>query len=236
MPECEREDDRRKLTAVYDTMFKHCSNYMNHTFDAPEHKQATYAQCARLFGGALDLPDDEVLVTSDIDMLCFGNVFRELSDGNIHIIGADLLDESMKQIPMCYISATAKQWREVMKVNGRSYQQCLDESVGAIECQDFRGNQWSLDQHTAYNHFYGHSARLHSRAKMPERFAKNRIDRDDAYFMERLSPDILDYHAHRPGYTDENFEKIISVIQYFYPNDDLSWMRSYQQEYKKLLR
>jgi hypothetical protein len=53
--------------------------------------------------------------------------------------------------------------------------------------------------------------------------------------MERLSPDILDYHAHRPGYTDENFEKIISVIQYFYPNDDLSWMRSYQQEYKKLL-
>src|ERR1700755_1075607 len=36
-------------------------------FSAPKEKLATYAQCARLFGGSLILPKDEVLITADID-------------------------------------------------------------------------------------------------------------------------------------------------------------------------
>ena len=56
-----------------------CNNYglSVHQFTCPEHKEATYAQCSRLFAGSLDLPDNEVVVTSDIDMGVFS---KELFD------------------------------------------------------------------------------------------------------------------------------------------------------------
>jgi hypothetical protein len=131
---------------------------------------------------------------------------------------------------------TVKQWRHAMNIGDKTYQQCLDESVGVIECTNFRGNQWSLDQSIAYSHLNGYGEpRKHSRAKMPERFATHRIDRDDMFWEERLNWDIVDYHCHRPGYTDENFAKILKVIKYFLPHDDLTWMTDYQKAYKALL-
>jgi len=219
-------------------------------FLAPIHKQATFAQVVRLFDAAdIGYPMEHTLVTSDIDMLCFGNVFKELEDGHIHLIGADLLDEGSNQIPMCYISMQVKQWRDVMgmwkmdRINEqglveghlKSYQECLDDTIGQIECTNFRGNQWSFDQNLAHSKINGREVRKHSRAKMPERFATHRIDRDDQFWEERLNWDVVDYHCHRPGFTDENFEKILKVIKYFYPHDDLAWMKEYQQKYKELL-
>lgn len=207
---------------------KHCF------FDAPEHKKATYAQCSRLYGAATGLSnDDEILITSDIDMAVFKlPPYNHDPNYPIQIFGTDLVPDG--QFPMCYATAQARDWKSVMKIGDKSYQQCLDELLGHIEADHFRGNYWGKDQETLWQNACDVSMNI-PRARPGTQFASCRIDRDDAYFMERLSPDIVDYHLHRPGYTQDNFDKILSVLKYFYPNDDLGWMISYHAEYLKIL-
>jgi hypothetical protein len=206
-------------------------------FIAAAHKEATYAQCSRLYAAALDLPEDEVLITSDIDMAVFNlsEPMKKAMGDFINIVGYDLVPE--KQVPMCYLVGNVDAWRKAFNLNGESYQQKLDSLLGEIECESFRGNYWGKDQEEAFNNLYGERGKSSAwrRARPGTQFATHRIDRDDAFFMDRLTPDVIDYHMHRPGYTDENFEKILAVIKYFYPFDNLDWMREYQQQYKALL-
>jgi len=61
------------------------------------------------------------------------------------------------------------------------------------------------------------------------------LDRDDAYILERLSPDIVDYHANRPGYEPHNFQTIMAILNYYFPHEDLSWIESYNEKFKQLL-
>jgi len=250
MPYLENPEENDRVHLITDTKLKNNIQLSYKGFEAPEHKRATFAQVVRLFAATdVNYPPEATIISSDIDMLCFGSIFKEVNDGEIHLIGADLLEDSMKQIPMCYIAMPVNKWRNVMGMwqsdgvnehgqrigHLKTHQECLDETIGKIESQDFRGCQWSFDQNLAHSKINGNAVIKHSRAKMPERFATNRIDRDDFYWEERIAPTIIDYHCHRPGYTDENFEKILKVIQYFYPEDDLTWMKEYQQAYKKLL-
>lgn len=219
-----------------------------HYFNAPQYKQATYAQCSRLYGACLDLPEDEVLVIGDVDMLNFKIPIPNQIGDRLSVLGFDLVPEG--QVPMCYVSGTVKGWRNVMQLNYgsmsaelnslaetkiKTYQQSLDELLGDIECENMRGNYWSKDQQElASKLFDSQQYNLISRARKGTQFAENRIDRDDSYFMDRLSFDVIDYHAHRPGYTEDNFEKIMNVIRYFYPLDDLQWIYDYRNEYLKI--
>lgn len=228
-----RIDEKVKL--VTDTIINNCGNgntLVN--FKSPLEKEATYAQCSRLYGSCLDLPKEEVLIAGDVDMLVFGEYLKQ-KYADFDIFGGDLVCE--KQIPICYISASVENWRKAMQVNNRTYQECLDELVGIIECNDFRGNQWSLDQGTAYQMITSApvSVSHHLRAIQGTQFASNRIDRENVYWEERLTPNIIDAHLWRPGYTDENFPKILKVLKYFYQNDDFNWLIEYTEAYKRLL-
>jgi hypothetical protein len=206
-----------------------------HPFKAPRHKQATYAQCSRLYAAALDLPEGEVLITSDIDMAVFKvpPYYKDVFIGTaITIFGADLVPEG--QYPMCYASATARDWRRIMRIVGKDVQECLDEQLAHEEMENMRGNLWCRDQELLFKHARNNIVSI-SRARPGTQFASNRVDRDDSFWRDRLNHDVIDAHLWRPGYEDENFEKIIELIQFFYPHDDLTWMREYQKQYKALL-
>jgi hypothetical protein len=209
------------------------------SFVSPENKEATYAQCVRLYAACkskqadLDLPEDEILITSDIDM----GVFKipDYVKGTFSVFGADLVPEG--QVPICFLTATVKQWRDTFNLYGKSYQQCLDELLGDIECENMRGNYWSKDQQEAYDKIH-HNRFSHTeikRAKEGTQFASNRYDRDDAYILDRLSPDTIDYHMNRSGFEDRNFEIILTIMYYHFPDEDFQWLIDYNEQYKKLL-
>jgi hypothetical protein len=201
-------------------------------FWAAPHKEATYAQCSRLYGACLDLPEDEVLITSDVDMAVF-QIPANVS-GTFSVYGYDLVPEG--QMPMCYLTASVKQWRETFGLDGKSYQQCLDEILGHEEMENMRGNLWSRDQEIAYDKItnrFSHTAI--KRARSGTQFAENRYDRDDAFILDRLSPDTIDFHMPRPGYEPQNFEIIMKILKYHYPNDNFDWLGSYNERYKQLL-
>lgn len=237
IPFTSNEKDIPKMYGLKEIAIR--QNMILEFFICPNYKEATYAQVARLYAAAIDfLPEDEVLITSDCDMGVFGQKFQQLNDGQIHSFGGDLIDiHEAKQYPLCYIAMPVKEWRRIMDIDGKTYQQCLDETVGVIECDHFRGNQWSLDQNTIYNQFKKHDVIpiIHNRAKYPERFARNRLDRDDSFLLDRLSPDNVDYHFPRPGYEENNFNQILTVLKYHYPNEDFNWLVDYRTAYLKLL-
>lgn len=210
-------------------------NGVIYNFDCPEHKEATYSQCSRLYASAVDLPEDETLVISDIDMLVLNtDYFLPAADGIIDIYGADLVPPN--QYPICYGVANVGTWRKL--IGEGTPQQHLDRLLGDIECENMRGNYWSKDQNELYNLIHSNDEvdyRLHNRAKPGTKFATHRLDRDDSFILDHLSPDIWDYHMNRPGYEPQNFEKIMAILSYYFPHEDLSWIDEYNEKFKQLL-
>lgn len=213
----------------------HSNKNESHGFLCPKDKEATYAQCSRLYAAALDLPEDEILITSDVDMA----VFRHLK---LHIIlqngftsfGSDLVGPG--QMPMCYAAAPVKDWRKAF-IKGRTYQQCLDDLLGGIECEHFRGNHWCKDQEALYKGIssYDKAVLSVSRARPGTQFAALRLDRDDRFLLERMGHDVIDYHMPRPGYEQQAFDQICTVLEYMYPDENFEWLKNYRNEYIKLL-
>lgn len=205
-------------------------------FWAAPHKEATYAQCSRLYGACLDLPEDEVLITSDVDMgvflLSMATFKFNPYQNNLTVFGSDLVPEG--QFPMCYATGTVKEWRIAMKLDNKTYQQCLDELLGEIECDHMRGNYWGKDQQTLWENIKD-NATLIPRARPGTQFAANRVDRDDINWRAYVNDELVDAHLWRPGFTDENFANIMELLKMKYPNNNFDWLVEYTEQYKKLL-
>lgn len=221
-----------------DPKFSLVYRYSNHAdfrfFQAPEDKEATYAQVSRLFGACIDLPSTEMLITSDADMAVFGDFLLQEAGPGFHLFGTDLVPE--KQIPLCYIKANVAHWRHAMKIK-EDYQYHLDAILEPIECDHFRGNYWGKDQELAYNHIVGCgiNSYAYTRARPRTQWASRRLDRD-GWDLENVDYNTLvDAHLPRPGHTYENFLKIFELFKVMYPNDDLSWMLDYRKQYLDIL-
>jgi hypothetical protein len=213
-------------------------------FSAPPHKEATYAQCSRLFGACLDLPEDEILITSDADMCVFNGIngflnlvvdgIQEITTSNVlSILGADLTPKG--QYPMCFARANVRAWRGFMEINGETYQKCLDRLLGDIEAEHFRGNYWGKDQETLFNQGKNTAKIEVARARPGTQFANNRVDRDDINWRHYVNESLVDAHLWRPGYTEENFKNILELLQMMYPMDNFDWLIEYRNNYVNLL-
>lgn len=225
----------KKQGLVFGTVANHGLSKKNQMvyFDAPKHKQATYAQVSRLYAACLeDLQEDEILVTGDIDMAVFK--VPPFEQNGFTVWGIDLVPQ--KQYPMCYLSATVKDWRNAFDLNKVTCQQALDRLLGEDECQDYRACRWAVDQEQAYNKISLNSAINYiERARPGTQFADNRVDRDDINWRRYVNSSLVDAHLWRPGYTDENFANIMELLTTMYPNDDFSWLVQYRNEYIKLI-
>ena len=204
-----------------------------HSFTAPEHKQATYTQAARLFGGTLPgIHEEELLITTDVDMAVFS---RELVDQDfkIHVWGNDLVPPG--QLAMCYVSMPKWKWRKVMRCDNDSYQQLLDLALGSIECESFRGNYWGFDQEVLWSKISAHDYTTHMRAYPGTQFASHRVDRDDAFWHNKIGPGLIDAHLWRPGYEPKNFDNIMELFRRVYPGDNMDWLIDYRNKFMEFV-
>lgn len=197
---------------------------------------ATYAQCSRLYAGALPgLDDDEVLVTTDVDMAIFGRPFESFKDGGIHILGHDLVPA--RQFPMCYVAMPVHAWKKVMQIGDKTYQDCLYDLLWPIQCDHMRGNYWGKDQGTVEEAIVASHIPYTTwpRAKWGTQFAENRLDRDGWDVANVDFKTLIDAHLPRPGYTEENFAKILQLFETMYPDQSFGWLIDYRNEYIKLI-
>lgn len=220
-----------RYSLIINTMSHFDGKFKIEFFIAPEHKQATYAQCLRNYASALDLDETELLVTSDIDMAVFK--VPPYNNNEITIWGSDLVPAG--QFPQCYVTGTVNQWREAFGVNGRTYQKCIDDLLGDDDCQDYRACRWQVDQEQSFLNISKGNYSTVPRSNGQNQFAVNRVDRIDSFWRDRLNHDIVDAHLWRPGYTEENFSQIMELLTFMYPNDNLQWIRDYREAYVKLI-
>jgi hypothetical protein len=231
LPKNKQEINENKIELVIDAIKRNSNTTSLIYFDCSKNKEATYAQCLRLYGACLNFLDNEILIVGDVDMLNFQiPPFRE---EGFSILGHDLTPKS--QYPMCYITGSSKTWKDAFGLHGKNYQQAIDELLGEIDCENMRGNYWSKDQEEAFNKINGLSNNLISRTNGLTPFAQNRIDRDDSFWRDRLNFDVKDAHLWRPGYSEENFNKILELVKFFYPLDNFDWLIDYTNKYRELL-
>jgi len=235
MPYLNATDDNRKIDLINDTFRQLGIKPQYAGLASPKDKEATYAQCSRLYAACLDLPEDEVLIVGDVDLMPFKNVFSEIPKEHpyFYVIGADLVPKN--QYPMCYLYARVGTWRSTFELDGKTYQQKLDELLGDIESEHFRGNYWSKDQETAYNAISRTMPILVDRSNGQNQFATHRVDRTDLHWRDRLDHDVIDAHLWRDGFVDENFSQIMELFTFMYPQDNFDWLTTYRNEYLKLL-
>jgi hypothetical protein len=167
-------------------------------------------------------------------MLFFGGGFFFDQDGRFTIHGADLVPPN--QYPMCYISATAKAWRETF-VKGRTLQECLDDELSHENCSNMKGNLWARDQERSFSYIEPTNPILFNRAKEGTQFATHRVDRDNHFWEEDLGSGtgLIDAHLWRPGYTFENTSKIIRLLTIMYPEDSFDWVAEYAEQFRKII-
>lgn len=224
-------DDNRRIDLLLHTIRDNGLNIKLHEFEANDNKRVTYSQCSRLYGACLDLPEDEILVSADVDMANFQ--VPPFKEQGFTVFGSDLVPND--QYPICYVSGSVKTWREAFSLKGKTYQQSLDELLGDIECENMRGNFWAKDQEELCLKVKPTDPTLVKRTNGITPFATRRIDRDDSFWEERLNLDVIDAHLWRDGFTDDNFAKIMKLLKYFYPYDDFKWLVDYTEKFKQLL-
>jgi hypothetical protein len=234
LPNPSNEAEKEKLHFLYKYMPKNSQAF---GFDAPAHKRVTYAQVSRLFPIDAKAYATDVFITSDVDMVPLNEgYFKQFKKSlDINVVGWDLLDEVSNQIPMCYLAMPYKFWQRIYNPEKKSLQELLDHHVGTIECEDFRGNQWCLDQFLAKKLLLESKLPFTKieRAMKPHTHAKQRIDREDLHFATKMDNDQIDYHAHRPGHMLEAFNKISFVINRYHVH--MWWLDEYFHKYNQLL-
>jgi len=215
-------------------VYKHTKNMglKCYYFDAPEHKEATYAQCLRNYAACLDLPENELLVTSDVDMALF-KIPEYVDNGQFSVFGYDLVPQG--QYPQCYVTAPVKAWREVFNLNGKTYQQAIDDLLGEDECEHYRGCRWSVDQEQSFLNISKVNHNLIARARPNTQFADHRVDRDDINWRAYVNEELIDAHLWRDGFTDPNHENIMELMRMKFPNEDFTWLNNYRNDFKQLL-
>lgn len=222
--------DNPKLDLAYKYCVNSCEMY---EFQAEEKRIPTFSQVSRIFGAAIPmLNKNETLITGDSDLCVFSDYYKQLDDGQIHVVGYDLTP--IDQYPMCFISMPVHEWISVMGID-KSYQEHLAELINPIEGINIRGEQWSYDQWKIKKQLdaSGKNIVLHPRSDGTNCFANQRADRDSWYNFN--SDDIIDAHLPRPLTDEDNMNKVYELFKIKYPNDNLDWMWEYYHAYKQLL-
>ena|ERR1700760_1141998 len=197
-------------------------------FDCSKENEVLYTQCSRLYAGNLAVPEYEVLLTSDIDMLPLSNYWNPEPD-KITAYGKDLSDE---HYPICYVAASPQKWREIMSLTGNV---TMDMDCDLDHYTSVFDNHWVIDQEiltTALSVYHNEIVYV-DRGKSPHSdYPIGRIDRS-AWVASHKETERIDCNLLRPGFTSENWPTILKEIKdNLNPTEDeLQWLIQYCQQY-----
>lgn len=175
------------------------------------------SQCIRLYAHQHVSPDT-LLMTSDIDMLPLSNYWNP-KDEDITCYGRNLSDEHQ---PICYVAMIGLLW---------------DTFMGSDMKGDIKafGEKWTTDQDIITNRLAYANITHVSRPISPiTGYPVGRIDRS-AWDKSLRQVERIDSHLLRPGWTNENWAKIIALIQEcLSPTiDELNWLHNYRDKWNK---
>lgn len=177
----------------------------------PGVRDSTMAQILRLFAWQFLLYDDDILLTSDSDMIIAKDVFH-CNDGFTNY-GYDLTGRS--EAPICYNIAKASVWKEVIG------DFVLPETAYSQDWSSY----WSADQQllTRRLHHYGIN-----RITFIDRGNQNKhglpTGRWDRHDWSHIPDDIIDVHMKRNDWNAQ-----IQVFERLWPGEDHSFITKFKE-------
>jgi len=226
------------MSFVFNTANKYCNVGFIPFENIDGYRSETIAQCSRLYVSGVDMDlfgNDYYLMTSDVDMLPLSDYWNPDYD-KITSWGRDLSD---KHYPICYIGARQSEWIQFMNLT-HGYQADLKRDLDLMpEAKSDNWQEWwQVDQQhvTKVLNEQKEIIRIDRGIDKNTGYPIGRIDRS-AWEKSLLQKERIDCHLLRPGYTTENFEKIIALIKENFnpPQEEMDWITEYRNEYIKML-
>lgn len=187
----------------------------------PNYTEGTTAKVLRhsacWFG---NIDDGDYLLLSDIDMWMLSPQWLtdNIVPGNLTIWGANVhaLNPG-RQFPICYQGAAAKTWQEIYAdITANDF---FDKRYP--ERIESPAKRWSDEeaQATILPNWSGFPSRCHfvDRDGSRARYMSGRVDRGNWVYETKDEPGLLDAHLLRPGYTDDNWPRLMRLIEDFLP-------------------
>lgn len=234
-------------------LLKTIKNYSKVFFIAPVpgYKSSSVMQVSRLFPATLpQINDNDYILTSDADMLPLSQAYfnQQNLDFKFNLFTADAYADITKNLqppkfPMCYLGATAKNWKEVIGIKSNDINLEIRNSfIGRLDT-------WSNDEeyfaskimnHRIYNsgpifkgdytYFKGEcQLMIRGGFNAPGCKASKRLDRDTWYF--KGEKDLIDCHSLRPGY--KWIKALTDLLNVYFPQD-MNIINSYINEFMRL--
>lgn len=198
-------------------------------------RDETMAQCSRLYAANMGgMQDDDLIMTSDVDMLPLSDYWRGLPDA-ITCYGRNLSDV---HFPICYIQASRKNWVEIMNLSGDTYKDMFRDLKEFSQSQsDIKEEAWCVDQDLITDRLNKQALNRVDRPISPYTgYPVGRVDRS-AWERSLEQSERIDAHLPRAGYTDENFAKVKALIKecFLVEENEICWMDEYRKKYISLM-
>lgn len=201
---------------------------------------AQCAQSARQHAAALELPENDVLMTCDVDMFPLSKDWYWQHDPGKYDFSLFYSNAYGDKYPpyYCtnYLAATVKVWREVMGLEGNGditsqLQQSFDRHLGRYH-DSWSG--WNFDELYFGSRLKGWDG-YPDRCQMIRRPGggppSDRIDRSGWPSSYDWSRTWVDTHLIRPGALHENWVRIRPMLEHFLP-EHMEWIDSYLIGYR----
>ena len=194
---------------------------------------STVAQTSRLYVSCLPMYADAMYLTlSDMDMLPLNRAWfnKQNMSKRVHLDYANVYNH--EQYPLCYVGGNIATWREIMKPSNPSN---ITESLKSQFLSDELAKEtdglkvWCYDE-KMFGKKIKAWAGYPDNCQMFDRYGCPPVDRIDRSCWPK-TPSIgsaVDCHSVRPGHTSPNWEKIQSVLQQIFSQEDLDWALNYR--------
>lgn len=233
----EKEYNNNKLNFV----IKSCQPHVDTTvfFSTQGKDEGVSTKAIRLYASAFGLHPEDYIITSDINLIPLCDLFyRDFlsTPDKINLYGHDLT--GYKKYPVSYVGAKVKNWRALMGITEGDFNQFMHRDLDKHLNGDMREEHWGVDQDILTSKIltYGVANCNHiSRGRDATTSAPlGRVEYSD-WSKTIQSPIKIDGKLPSPGYSDENFERIVKLIAEVLPNENLMWLVEYRNKYLELL-
>lgn len=205
-------------------------------YPMPPFRDHSVAQSIRHHFAAYHLPEDDLIMPGDADLIPLTYSFYQKHDPNQHAIGLYYHNGTGEKnhFPTCHMSMTVRTWREILGISKEdTIESSLRRSLEKIPHDADGMTIWYHDQvfsskKIVESKYFPNSVDFISREGMPP---KDRIDRSN--WPSNLSIEgKTDCHSLRPGWTDENWPRLRPVIAQILPQF-MDKIDAYREAFKK---
>lgn len=191
---------------------------------------STLLQVARIVAAAAIEADDDVLTTSDVDMLPLDAAYFHALDvaaADVHVQGNHRATLRYHQYPICYVTMTVGTWKRVMRTG-------TTRNLSAPMAPLLRASMgWDYDQVLLIDAVEGANATV----KFYDWSGSRRMDYRQRKRKGRGLPSwqegaYIDSHLLRPGFTSENWPKLrASLLDHVLDSQALAYFEGYRKRF-----